>query len=243
MQKSDSLIKTIMQYSPSLSSKFTAHGIEMEPIAKDCFITIMSKSHRNLQVLESGLKINADEPFLGASPDGIVTCDCHEDAVLEIKCPYKYKDGLSNWELDKDFPIDSNFAMKKDHSYYYQIQLQMELSNVHFGYFFVFSPAEKASLLCIVEKDANFVSNLKQVLSMKFYDCILPEVVSRKMDSDVSHDRRLYCICKRPEFGNMIYCDNPSCKIVKFYYSCVNVTRKPRGQWVCNSCRTKNTVC
>ena len=243
MQKSDSLIKTIMQYSPSLSSKFTAHGIEMEPIAKDCFITIMSKSHRNLQVLESGLKINADEPFLGASPDGIVTCDCHEDAVLEIKCPYKYKDGLSNWELDKDFPIYSNFAMKKDHSYYYQIQLQMELSNVHFGYFFVFSPAEKASLLCIVEKDANFVSNLKQVLSMKFYDCILPEVVSRKMDSDVSHDRRLYCICKRPEFGNMIYCDNPSCKIVKFHYSCVNVTRKPRGQWVCNSCRTKNTVC
>ncbi|GFT82965.1 hypothetical protein NPIL_587491, partial [Nephila pilipes] len=31
--------------------------------------------------------IDAENIFLGASPDGLGMCDCCETAVLEIKCP------------------------------------------------------------------------------------------------------------------------------------------------------------
>ena len=33
--------------------------------------------------------------FLGVSPDGLVTCLCHESSLLEVKCPAKHKDNLS----------------------------------------------------------------------------------------------------------------------------------------------------
>ena len=48
------------------------------------------KFHRNCQVKNTGLYVNTAFTFLGASPDGIVACDCHQPAVLEIKYPTKY---------------------------------------------------------------------------------------------------------------------------------------------------------
>ena len=42
-----------------------------------------------------------------------------------------------------------------------------------------------------------------------------------------------YCICKREEFGDMIFCDNKTCSIGWWHYSCANVKRKPRGSWYC----------
>ncbi len=35
--------------------------------------------------MESGLWLNPKWPYMGASPDGIVTCDCHGTGICEIK--------------------------------------------------------------------------------------------------------------------------------------------------------------
>ena len=48
----------------------------------------------SLKVAEVGLKINAHTPFLGASPDGLESCNCHGTEILEMKCPYTYEDDL-----------------------------------------------------------------------------------------------------------------------------------------------------
>ena len=48
----------------------------------------MSKVHTNVQWHDSGVLINPTFPYLGASPDGRVTCECCEDKLIEIKCPY-----------------------------------------------------------------------------------------------------------------------------------------------------------
>ena len=48
--------------------------------------------HQNFKLENSGLKIHTSYPHLGASPDGIITCDCCEKEVLEIKCPYSARE-------------------------------------------------------------------------------------------------------------------------------------------------------
>ena len=66
--------------------------------------------------------------FWGASPDRLVISDCHQPAVLEIKCPAMYRKSLKNWSTDKDFPIDPidpKGEIRRNQQYYFQIQHQM----------------------------------------------------------------------------------------------------------------------
>ena len=48
-------------------------------------VIVSSVSHHNFKVEESGLFISTEYPFVGASPDGLVTCACCSDGVCEIK--------------------------------------------------------------------------------------------------------------------------------------------------------------
>ena len=36
----------------------------------------------------TGLWLNPPYPHLGVSPDGVTSCSCYEDGLLEIKCPF-----------------------------------------------------------------------------------------------------------------------------------------------------------
>lgn len=78
----------------------------MEPVAREQFVLEQSKNHTQFKISESGLVVDADKPYLGASPDGIVFCSCHGKAASEIKCPYNYKDSFDSWETDRDFPLE-----------------------------------------------------------------------------------------------------------------------------------------
>lgn len=49
----------------------------------------------------------------------------------------------------------------------------------------------------------------------------------------------VYCTCKRVAFGDMIACDNEDCPVEWFHYACVNLTRKPRNNWICPLCSNK----
>ena len=89
----------------------------------------------------TGLHINAKVPYLGASPRGLIQCDCHGKGVLDIKCPYSYRYELKKWQLDKNSPIDENCQVKIDHKYYYQIESQMFIPNLNYCDFFIWPPA------------------------------------------------------------------------------------------------------
>ena len=86
---SQSLIKSIC-YPEAFSfvSKQTEWGCKHEKKARDIYCRINYRSHDNFQVLDSGLVINPQWPFIGASPDGLIDCSCCGRGVLEIKCPY-----------------------------------------------------------------------------------------------------------------------------------------------------------
>ena len=68
----------------------------------------MSSCHETFQIGDSGLVISSDYPYLGASPDGIVSCGCCGIGVNEIKCPYCKRDNSINEAVeDKKFCVQS----------------------------------------------------------------------------------------------------------------------------------------
>ena len=83
-------------------------------------------------VYSTGLHINVKYPHLGASPDGIIVCDCHGKGLLEIKCPHKYRNGLEGWQDDKNFPLDKSGQIKKDRMHYAQVQGQLLILDMNF---------------------------------------------------------------------------------------------------------------
>ena len=60
----------------------------------------MSKVHTNFEIAETGLIIEPLYPFMGASPDAVVSCTYCGNGVLEVKCPFSCK--------DKDFQSVAN---------------------------------------------------------------------------------------------------------------------------------------
>ncbi|XP_065645734.1 uncharacterized protein LOC136076189 [Hydra vulgaris] len=203
----------------------------MENCAKNTFYQVQLKKHSNFSFINFGFYVMADLPFLGASPDGIFTCSCHGKGVLEIKCPYNYKNGFINSQSDEK-------SLKSNHPYFFQMQLHMFVGKVTFGKFFMWSPVEQNNYLqCTVQRGNDFLKVVVDVLAKYFFNVILPEIVSRKRDEDFQH-RKQCCFCMKPEFGLMISCNNASCSKKWFHYSCVYVTRKPRGSWFCPQCRS-----
>ena len=48
----------------------------------------MTQSHRiDFSISKSVLVIHESYPFMSASPDGTINCECYGHGVLEIKCP------------------------------------------------------------------------------------------------------------------------------------------------------------
>ena len=232
-----SLFDKLMQYSKPLKNKYIDHGKITEPKARKYYYDVQKYSHRNLQVKDSGFLVNATYPFLGGSTDALISCSCHPRKVLEIKCPFTYKDSMANWQQDSNFPIKEDGEMKKKHNYYFQVQLQMFLHDVQKGDFLVYCPSKPSeSLLVEVEREENFLGRIMPKVECYFYEILLPELLSRKRDETTQNDRKVSCKCRRLVFGNMITCSNLSCKIKSFHYSCVGLTRKPKGKWMCPTC-------
>lgn len=50
----------------------------------------------------------------------------------------------------------------------------------------------------------------------------------------------IYCVCSEISYGQMICCDNDSCKIEWFHFECVKLNSKPKGKWYCPHCRGDN---
>ncbi|CAH2097660.1 unnamed protein product [Euphydryas editha] len=70
----------------SFTSEYTEYGKKTEAEARSLFIEKVKKT-----VVETGLVISKQNPWLAYSPDGIILTDGVPSALLEIKCPFKGK--------------------------------------------------------------------------------------------------------------------------------------------------------
>ena len=238
----DNLVSAIMGYNQyDLSKKKEVRwGVDHEDVARKAYIDRMTASHNNFSCRLAGFVVDDKKPFLGASADGIATCDCHGTRTVEIKCPYKHKDRtpLEAAQIDSSFCLDPAGNLKTNHKYFSQMQLQMHVNRVLCGDFVIYTLKE-LKVNEMIPYDEQFTQAGIKKSENFFLSHVLPEILTGKLESNLNdasgnengdelnedNDQELFCLCNQPEYGKMIACDNEDCLIVWFHYACVNVKR------------------
>lgn len=120
--------KTSRSCVPSLS-----FGKLHEPVARQLYFDKYKKEHKQAEIKLCGLFIDSTNPYLGASPDGLVSCKCCGEGLLEIKCSFTHQHKLPKEAcMDNHYHVtldeNENVRLKIDTSWYIQIQGQMGVS-------------------------------------------------------------------------------------------------------------------
>ena len=76
-------------------------GLENDADAIVVLEAVMSQSHVNFIISKCGLYINSQFPFLAATPDRTVSCNCCGNGIVEVKCPYSLRDNKSILEVNE----------------------------------------------------------------------------------------------------------------------------------------------
>ena len=237
-------------------------GHEHESHAYDAYSREITKLHKDFEISKPGFFIDVTRPYVGTTPDRIISCFRYGKGVLEIKCPYCYKESLPS---DDDEAI-SNYCMmnenghwklKRDHAYYYQVQMQMAVCQLKFCDFVVWS--EKDYIIERITFDVDFYASKMDKVQNFFVYGMLPEILGKwytrkpvansdnivqvlpsnddsAQDDDQEDYTRLWCYCSAPSFGRMICCDNDQCLIKWFHFDCLRIRSSPKGKWYCPSC-------
>ena len=72
---------------------------------------MMKKDYTSFEVTECGLVIDPMFPFLGAIPDGLVTCGCCGNSSLEIKCHFSCRKKEVAEENSRFFQVRRKVAL------------------------------------------------------------------------------------------------------------------------------------
>ena len=163
-------------------SRFTnvamQYGIENEKHAINTFFKTFKKTHINAKLQTTGLVLYKLRPFIGASPDGLLSCDCCQNAIIEIKCPYRLKDtGITSWSILEYF--DTNQNLKKSHTYFNQINLTQGILQRKVAYFVVY--AKNEIIVKRIDFDEEFFDHQILNISQYYEKFYLPQVLSQKL--------------------------------------------------------------
>ena len=120
------------------------YGRVMEPEAIDNLKHEFGKNHIGVVVSPRGLFIDHTTPYIGASPDGIVTCSCcaNKKWCLEVKCPYSinFTSPLSpDVNLTYLTKHNGSLSLNENHRYFIQCQMQMGVTNIDSTLFYVWT--------------------------------------------------------------------------------------------------------
>ena len=181
-QPSISAIKSICYpVMHQLMPKACQYGCEHEEQARVKYFDDHSKTHSSLIIINCGLILHPLYPFFGTSPDGIINCSCCSSGVIEIKCPYRCKDKSIN-ELveERNFcseNVDGSLSLKRNHAYYYQIQLQMKICEVEYCNFVV--RGDESVFYERILIDTEFIDNVIEEAQPFIKLALLPELVGK----------------------------------------------------------------
>ena len=133
-----------------------------------------------VKVTRCGLFIHKTIQFFGASPDGLIDCECCGQGVLELKCPYCIKDDEATVSILKYLISDNNghtLRLKEEHPYFYQCQAQMLCTERKYADFFVWS-ANSTHGERILKNDP-ICKRILMSSVLFFRDSIVPELFGR----------------------------------------------------------------
>ena len=170
--------------SKRFTSAATEWGKRKEHVATRKYSEIKNSSGHNFYCCSSGFVISEKYPFLGASPDSVVfdSSEPNPFGLAEVKCPYTYRnqtpfEAASSGRFFCEIDEQNTVRLKRNHTYYCQVQGQMAITERKWCDFIVYT--EKGITIERIKFDLEFWTNSLLPKLEKFYDnCLCPEIVS-----------------------------------------------------------------
>lgn len=154
------------------------------------YIGHMRKSHKQFSVKETGLILSAKQPYIAASPDGLVSCHCCKTGLVEIKNPYTHKN-ITVTELSKipnsgfNF-CDNSFTIEKNHYYYSQIQTQMYCTDAQYCDLVIHTATIEDNMVIIrIYPDNDFICNMVRNCKLFYKSYIFPELQNCAIEQQI----------------------------------------------------------
>lgn len=210
--------------------------------------------HSNLIIKRTGVHLCSDNLFLAASPDGILSCSCHGIAVVEVKCPYKYRNSTILAACkDPDFPLkydplEKKYKLLESHQYYYQTQLQMYVTGHHLCYFVVFTSIDLVYVK--VPYNSELLQESIPITKKYFLEIVMPEALagyyylkSAVVPKSPPQNVFLPCYCQviEPIVVTTVTCADENCLRKLFHLKCIHLQKNSPSKitkaWKCDVCR------
>ncbi|XP_074662685.1 uncharacterized protein LOC141915162 [Tubulanus polymorphus] len=165
------MVKKDLSHVPAIK-----YGREYESKAVDRYVQYMQNIGNPVTCIESGLVVHPYVPWLGASPDRKCIDSKVGLGLLEVKCPYSFRDikpqgACSNPTFCCE-EKGNKYFLRKDHDYYAQIQGQLALTGLTWCDFLVYT--SKGMLIIRVPFDLEFWNEAVAKLANFFIRYFLP---------------------------------------------------------------------
>ncbi|XP_057693346.1 uncharacterized protein LOC130916556 [Corythoichthys intestinalis] len=229
------------------TTEATRYGRSHEWKVRKDYEMFTKPKHRDMKVTESGFFIHKEFPYIGASPDSLVKCDCCGEGLLEIKCSFSHKDSTIESAIqDKNFCIefvDGHFRLKADHTYMYQIQCLLAVTGRSYCDLCLWTG--KQLLIQRITLDTKFFAEALEKVATFYKVCILPELLGKYFSQKntlglpVENVEDKICYCEKSDNNKTkIYCSNDDCMIKVYHKECCGLKNMPKKGWFCLYCKT-----
>lgn len=158
------------------------YQVKNKKIALHQYKIIAKSEHDEFRYNMCGLIINPRIPYFAGSNDGLISCECHGNGCLEIKC-LKVMESNSSFEVLTNDPYNilkkhgSKYALERSHEFFYQIQFQINLIGLKFCDLVLWSPMEL--LLMRVEPDLSFWEKAMNKALTFHEKVVMPELLGK----------------------------------------------------------------
>lgn len=159
----------------------------------------------SITIEQSGLFIDPEQCFLGATPDGLYG----NNTIIEIKCPSSakgmtvhdaiVKKKITFWKL-----FEKKYRVNQNHDWYFQVQGQLHISNKRSCILAVWTGSNfPLKVEYILRDDKFWEEKMKMKLTHFYMDCILPELIDPRVTRSMKVREPSYILsaAKRPLLG------------------------------------------
>ncbi|XP_071580317.1 uncharacterized protein [Temnothorax nylanderi] len=141
------------------------------------------------KVIQIGVVVSKTQPWLCASPDGVVIEDDCITKLVEIKCPVSCEKlpvvDFHSYKINVKYLYywNGNIELKKSHQYYTQCQIQLYVTGLTVCDLYVWSP--KGSCVVSVHRDEDFLKFLIPKLEKFYFQHFLEAIVRSDNNNNV----------------------------------------------------------
>ena len=162
-------------------------GLRCESLALKSYHSAITSHHRAVTIQATGLCVSDTDPYLRASPDGLVSCTCHpQQWIVKIKCPWTARnmdpaDAINAGAIKYVCNDGGTFSLIPGavRGYYEQVQGTMAVTGSAHCDFVIWTL--RGMLILPVKFDSAFWEQSKAALQLFFHKYVVCEILTERI--------------------------------------------------------------